>query len=87
MTELTLSAIAFRHNDRLWEVVKVGNRWFARDDRGSDTGPYAEAEQAIDWVKSIRLTFARERSEHLSPLPTERESSRDELKPESPPNE
>ena len=53
MTELSLSAIAFRHNDRLWEAVKNGGSWFARDDHGNDTGPYATAEQAIDWITAI----------------------------------
>jgi hypothetical protein len=54
MTQLALSAIAFRHNDRLWEAVKIGDQWFARDDRQNDTGPYTTADEAIDWVKAIR---------------------------------
>lgn len=42
------------HNGRWWEVVKIGNSWFARDDLNSDTGPWATPEEVIDWIKEIR---------------------------------
>lgn len=44
----------FRHNGRLWFIVRIGQNYFARDDQGSDTGPYSQPECAEEWVRGIR---------------------------------
>ena len=44
----------FTHNGRHWEVVEIERSFFARDDRGNDTGPYSTPDQAREWVEAIR---------------------------------
>jgi hypothetical protein len=49
-----MTLVNFEHNGRSWQAVKSGANWFARDDKGNDTGPYSTWREAIEWVLEIR---------------------------------
>lgn len=42
-----------QHLGERWRIVFEGGHYFARDARGSDTGPYSSAAQAREWIKAI----------------------------------
>lgn len=44
----------FNHNGRVWRVVYVAGRYFAKDDREQLTGPYSTVAEAEDWIKAIK---------------------------------
>lgn len=43
----------FTHNGRTWSVVLLSGSYYARDDRGNDTGPYSTVREAEEWVRGI----------------------------------
>lgn len=40
-----------RRNGRRWLIVRIGESYFARDERGTDTGPYSTAGGAVEFVE------------------------------------
>jgi hypothetical protein len=43
------------HNNVKWEVVRIGESYYARCD-GSDTGPYATYQEAEEFITAIKIS-------------------------------
>lgn len=53
MIEFDKAPMTFSHLGRKWTALWVDTAWFARDDKGNDTGPFRSRRDAVDWVKAI----------------------------------
>lgn len=42
------------HCDRKWRVIVRDGSYFVLDDQNCLTGPFSEAGQAVQWIRSIR---------------------------------
>lgn len=49
-----MTKAALTHNGRHWLIVFEDRHHFARDDQGSDTGPFPSVSDARDWIEAIR---------------------------------
>lgn len=54
MTETVM--VRFTHKRREWKIVQKeaagSSAYFARDDKGADTGPFALVKSAKSWIKT-----------------------------------